>query len=206
MATNIKTYAFTAAVGACFVGSIAALLPTKQRNIMYDESPQETINEAPIIPTINNKVSFPREETTRSTYIPSKNNGMEFPSEKKCREIIEEYFQAPFPKESKFCKNPMTKSWLELDGYNPELKIAFEYQGEQHYDENHRFWKTKKEYRDQKFRDNVKRLVCKRRGIDLIVIPCSAKKRGGIEKVLKEYLQEKYQQKRLSSHEAITIS
>ena len=131
---------------------------------------------------------------SQSYYIPSSNNGIEFATEKKCRKIIEEYFQAPFPKKSNFCRNPLTKAPLELDGYNESLKIAFEYQGEQHYDANHKFWKTKREYQDQRFRDRVKKVMCERRSIHLIIIPCTAKakSKGGLENVLGDYLQTKF--------------
>lgn len=128
---------------------------------------------------------------SQSYYIPSSNNGIEFATEKKCRKIIEEYFQAPFPKKSNFCRNPLTKAPLELDGYNESLKVAFEYQGEQHYDENHKFWKTKREFQEQRFRDRVKKVMCERRSIHLIIIPYTAKikSKGGLDNVLMNYLQ-----------------
>jgi hypothetical protein len=45
-----------------------------------------------------------------------------------CRLMLETIFNKPFPtKHSKWLEG------LELDGYNEELGIAFEYQGEQHY-------------------------------------------------------------------------
>jgi hypothetical protein len=58
---------------------------------------------------------------------------------------------------------------MELDGFNEELGIAFEYQGEQHYaGSSHRcFWK-----RDESWRyDLWKRELCKAKGIKLFVIP-----------------------------------
>lgn len=143
------------------------------------QSPRLRIHEALIIPNC------------QPYYIPSSNNGIEFATEKKCRKIIEEYFQAPFPKKSNFCRNPLTKAPLELDGYNESLKVAFEYQGEQHYDENHKFWKTKREYQEQRFRDRVKKVMCERRSIHLIIIPYTAKvkSKGGLDNVLMNYLQ-----------------
>lgn len=133
-------------------------------------------------------------ESNHVHYTPSDDNGMEFPTEKKCRRIIEEYFQAPFPKYKGFCINPLTDAPLELDGYNDKLKIAFEYQGDQHYNPNHDFWRCKPDpqraFAEQRFRDRVKVVTCKRRGIRLIVIPPTVKKKklGGPEKVLNDYL------------------
>ncbi len=51
-----------------------------------------------------------------------------FKTENKCRIILEDIFDKPFPKNRKAlnCR-------LELDGYCEELKLAFEYNGIQHY-------------------------------------------------------------------------
>ena len=44
-----------------------------------------------------------------------------------CREILESIYSVPFkPCRPNFLKNPKTGRNLELDGYNEELKIAFE--------------------------------------------------------------------------------
>ena len=50
------------------------------------------------------------------------------------RKAFESKFNKPFPKiKPKWLINPQTNYRLELDGFNEELKIAFEYQGMQHY-------------------------------------------------------------------------
>jgi DNA-directed RNA polymerase subunit RPC12/RpoP len=61
---------------------------------------------------------------------------------------------------------------LELDGYNEELKIAYEYQGIQHYQYDKFFHKGNKEnLKLQQERDIWKEIQCYEKEIDLIVIP-----------------------------------
>lgn len=54
-------------------------------------------------------------------------------SERICRIFFEKIFKAKFPKtKPKWLRNSKG-NLMELDGYNEKLKIAFEYQGRQHY-------------------------------------------------------------------------
>ena len=73
----------------------------------------------------------------------------------------------------KHCREPLM-SWkprgLELDIYIPELKLAFEYMGEQHYKWIKFFHKTKEEFEAQQYRDKCKKKICKQKGITLIRI------------------------------------
>ena len=59
---------------------------------------------------------------------------------------------------------------LQLDGYNYENRIAFEYQGYQHYTENSHFHTNEKKYKSQIERDNYKKELCKKNKITLIEI------------------------------------
>ena len=52
-------------------------------------------------------------------------------TEKLCREIFERVFNRKFPKQ-----RPAFLEGLELDGYCEELRMAFEYNGIQHYEMN----------------------------------------------------------------------
>ncbi len=88
-------------------------------------------------------------------------------SEKLCREIFEELFLEPFP-----TKRPPWLEGLELDGYNKDLNIAFEYNGKQHYEFNKRFHNNDpEEFNRQKARDKKKYSICQKRGLNLILVP-----------------------------------
>lgn len=59
---------------------------------------------------------------------------------------------------------------MHLDGYNAELKIAFEYQGKHHYEQIQYFHKNDKEFQECKKRDEYKKIMCNKNGIKLIEI------------------------------------
>ena len=64
---------------------------------------------------------------------------------------------------------------LELDGYNEELNIAFEYDGKQHYHFVRYFHRTKKGFEDQIERDARKDILCGVNGVILIRVPYTLK-------------------------------
>ncbi len=64
---------------------------------------------------------------------------------------------------------------LELDGFNEELSIAFEYQGEQHYRFCSIFHRTEEDLRKQQDRDKLKADLCAQRGIELVCVPYTTK-------------------------------
>ena len=67
--------------------------------------------------------------------------------------------------------NPETGEKLELDCYNEELKIAVEYNGEQHYNWPNFTNQTHTQFINQVRRDELKMELCDRNGIYLIVVP-----------------------------------
>lgn len=71
--------------------------------------------------------------------------------------------------------NPETGRKLELDCYNADLKIAVEYNGEQHYKWPNFTGQTKEQFESQIRRDNIKIETCKKMGIHLIVVPYTVK-------------------------------
>lgn len=94
-------------------------------------------------------------------------------AEECCRKIFEELYPGyKFPMSyPRWLINPYTGHKLELDGYNEELGLAFEYNGEQHYVYPNKYHKTKEDFEHQKRRDLVKFELCNLYGVYLIVIP-----------------------------------
>lgn len=91
--------------------------------------------------------------------------------ENRCRVIMETLFRAPFTSvRPDFLLYKNGKN-LELDGYNEQLQVAFEYQGIQHRTFTPHFHKTKQDFILQQERDMFKEKVCEDRGIRLLKIP-----------------------------------
>jgi hypothetical protein len=59
---------------------------------------------------------------------------------------------------------------LQLDGYNSENRVAFEYQGYQHYTENSHFHTNEMRFKSQIERDIYKKKLCEKNKITLIEI------------------------------------
>jgi hypothetical protein len=70
-----------------------------------------------------------------------------------------------------FKKRPDWLGGLELDGYNEELELAFEYQGLQHFECRSFFFKTEEEFKAQQERDRRKYELCRQRGVCLLLVP-----------------------------------
>jgi hypothetical protein len=88
-----------------------------------------------------------------------------------CREWLEGHFQRPFSKAWPLWLRPSKRRKLQLDGYNEELGLAFEYQGAQHYRHTPWFHRTPMAFTAQLTRDAEKRRLCEAHGVYLIVIP-----------------------------------
>lgn len=95
-----------------------------------------------------------------------------------CRKVLEKYFNKPFPKaRPDLLRNPVTGGShnLELDCYNPELKLAVEYNGIQHYKYSPYFHKNYEAFKNGQYRDYMKKQMCKENGIILIDVPYTVK-------------------------------
>jgi hypothetical protein len=92
-------------------------------------------------------------------------------TEKLCREYIEKKFNRKFLScKPSFLINE-SGHLLELDMYNEELSLAFEYNGIQHYKFIPLWHKTHDKFEAQKQRDFIKKELCRIFEIRLIIIP-----------------------------------
>ena len=114
--------------------------------------------------------------------------------ETECRRVLRKIFNKPFNKaRPNFLNNPVTGGQfnLELDCFEPELRIAVEYNGIQHYQYSKFFHRNKEHFLNQKYRDDMKRRLCKENGIFLIEVPYTVKVYD-IENFLKNKLENIY--------------
>ena len=110
-----------------------------------------------------------------------------YKNENICKCIFESLFECKFNKcRPKWLKNPKTNRTLELDGYNEELGIAFEYDGEFHYKRAKAKNYTSKKVLNQQERDRIKDKLCKENNIKLIRIPYTIKKEDYQDHIIKQ--------------------
>lgn len=131
--------------------------------------------------------SIPRSQDNKPRRQPPR----ESKGEAECRRVLQYLFKKPFHKaRPDFLRNPVTGGNfnLELDCFDPQLRIAVEYNGVQHYQYVPYFHKNKEAFLNQKYRDDMKRRICKENGIILIEVPHTVKLediKGFIEKELR---------------------
>jgi hypothetical protein len=122
--------------------------------------------------------------------LPVKKRGppKESRGEIECRRVLENLYKKPFNKtRPDFLRNPVTGGEynLELDCYNPDIQLiknnviykglAGEYNGQQHYKFIPYFHKNKETFLNQKYRDDMKRRICKENNVALIEVPYTVK-------------------------------
>jgi len=161
----------------------------------YDDSIPQKIPEKDIIGAYR-YIKFGSEHFLSSQYDIEKKNTLpvikknkESIGEKKCRNVLESFFKKPFLKTRSlsFLANPETNHFLELDGYNDELKLAFEYNGVQHYEFPNYTKQTLYQFLQEKRRDIFKMEKCVENNVQLIVIPYNV---NDIESFILEKLKE----------------
>ncbi len=91
--------------------------------------------------------------------------------ERICREFFEQIFNQSFPTERPEWLINRKGNRMHLDGYCPQLKIAFEHHGLQHYSLNPPFVITDKILLKRKNDDNLKKKLCRKYRVKLIEIP-----------------------------------
>ncbi|QIN54276.1 hypothetical protein [Cedratvirus kamchatka] len=105
-----------------------------------------------------------------------------------CCSVMEKIYGMPFyTVRPNFLKNPETGRNLEIDCYNPELKIGVEYNGKQHYVFPNFTGMSREEFYNQLRRDRFKRETCDLNGVYLITVPYTIK-HGDIENYIRERL------------------
>lgn len=88
------------------------------------------------------------------------------------RIAMEKVYGVPFNKERPaWLINPKTGKRLELDGVNHDLKMAFEFHGEQHYIFKPYFYANYDQFAAAVERDHVKLDICDQHGYYVITIP-----------------------------------
>jgi len=109
--------------------------------------------------------------------------------EKECRRVLQQLFNKPFNNQRPdFLRNPVTGGNynLELDCYDQDLRLAVEYNGAQHYKYIPYFHKNKEAFYNQKYRDDMKRRMCKDNGVYLIEVPNTVKVNDIKDYIIKE--------------------
>ena len=104
----------------------------------------------------------------RGSWCPECGQGL---GERIARSAMEQLFDTGFPHAYPKWLKPKNGNQLELDGYNEELKLAFEHNGIQHYEIDGYFIKTKSQLNKRKRIDQFKVDTCKQNGVALIVFP-----------------------------------
>ncbi len=121
-----------------------------------------------------NRMFQPVEQTTtRSSPAPSVSGPFTSRGEIRCREIMEKLTGEKFEKvRPSWLTNPVTQQKLELDCYCEKLKLAVEYNGEQHYKYNSYMHQNSKDrFYNQQYRDLIKKDLCDKNHVRLIVVP-----------------------------------
>ncbi len=104
----------------------------------------------------------------RGSWCPTCSTGL---GERICKEFFEQIFNKPFPKSYPEWLLSKNGYQMELDGYNEDLKLAFEHNGEQHYSTDNPFITSERELKKRRDDDIWKRQLCSQNNVVLIEIP-----------------------------------
>ena len=105
-----------------------------------------------------------------------------------CQRFFERIFKVKFPKKRpEWLLNPISRGQMHLDGYNAQLKLAFELNGPQHYQMYPKYHKSHTDFFHQKELDVLKAELCKKQGIILIVVSYWLGYNEFLKHIIKEY-------------------
>ncbi len=110
----------------------------------------------------------------------------QYKTEANCKIIVERLLNTTFTKHRIYYDDNNKFRFFEIDMFNSELNIGFEYNGEQHYIYPNRFHKTKIDFIALQLRDKEKIKYCKDTGIKLYTIPYTQK--SNLEQYIKTIL------------------
>lgn len=140
----------------------------------YSQNGTSSANLNHILDTFSNGLQSTSPSLQRNQYT-SKSSSSPFMSkgERLCKEFLEFTFHKKFDKvRPPFLKNPVTGYPLELDLYNEELKLAVEYNGQQHYHYNSMMHQSSRDrFQNQQYKDIIKKDICEKNNITLIIVP-----------------------------------
>jgi hypothetical protein len=114
--------------------------------------------------------------------------GNDFFHEEICRRFFERLFGLKFNRATfDWLRNDITGSKMHLDGYNEILKLAFEYNGIQHYKFVERFHKTYQGFLNRQRLDARKIRLCKEYNVSLIIIPYTIEITEWQDEIIRQY-------------------
>jgi hypothetical protein len=107
-------------------------------------------------------------DIVRGGWCPECSSGV---GERICRAYFEQLFGGSFPLSSPdWLRNAKGRA-MQLDGFAPDLKLAFEHHGMQHYDTSTPFVRDKSTFDERHAADELKAKLCEEQGVVLITIP-----------------------------------
>jgi hypothetical protein len=144
-----------------------------------------------------------------NTNIIAKKSKKQSKGEIECKKVLDKIYNTDFQVQVRnlpWLKNPKTKRNLELDLYCPELKIACEYHGKQHYEVVKRFHrKGAVDLKYQQWKDNLKYELCNEAGVYLITVPYTVPL-DKIEAFILYFLPERVQERRNIGQGTLTLT
>ena len=149
---------------------------------------------APTPPTVPTKVkSTSKCKAVRDPQFRAASNLEQFTLAALSRMFPGKHFEKVRPA---WLRNPRTGRPCELDFFNEELKLAVEVQGMQHYVYPNSWHKSREDWEEQVFRDQLKQDVCKRAGIVLVHVPFTV-----LQKDVEDFIRQEIQRVILLTHD-----